>query len=71
MPLHQQTFLAPPDSKCRGRPRDPRGNGKNDPEGGLPNPPASLRGACDAPASRRAPRLAGLTRKAIVYATNF
>ena len=25
----------PPDSKCGGRPRDPRGDGKNDPEGGV------------------------------------
>ena len=36
-----------------------RGDGKHDPSGGLASPPAALRGACDAPASRRAPRLAG------------
>ena len=33
MLLHRQAFLTP------------RGGGKSDPEGGLPSPPASLRGA--------------------------
>jgi hypothetical protein len=37
----------------------PRGRDKRDPKGDLSSPPASLRGACDAPASRRTARLAG------------
>jgi len=45
----------------------PRGSGKRDPQGGLPSPPTSLRGPCDAPASRRATRLTGRTWMAVVW----
>jgi hypothetical protein len=51
----------------RQAPSTPRGRGKSGPAGGLPWPPAALRAACDAPASRRDPRLAGPPRKTVTW----
>ncbi len=58
----------PPDSVCGGRPRDPRGDGKSDPKGGVVRLPDVVAGRVWGlrPTARRAP--SRKPRNAVVWA---